>query len=161
MNKFRLLIGLLLLSITLTQCSACKEPQEPDENLKATYIVHWVTHFGDDDLIQGQTYRDVFNRRLLLEDLRGYISEVKLIDENDSAIVLKDFGLLILRFLLRRDLQKLKRSNFRWVFPLLTIHPSILQPIPTPIHYLLQVPQVCFGLGIPVIFSINSMGNVI
>ncbi len=94
MNKFRLFIGLLLISITLTQCSACKEPQEPDQNQNATYIVHWVTHYGNDDLMQGQTYRDAYNRRLLLEDLRGYISEVKLIDINDSAIVLKDFALM-------------------------------------------------------------------
>ncbi|MEY3598101.1 MAG: hypothetical protein RL521_523 [Bacteroidota bacterium] len=94
MNKFHLLIGMILLSITLTQCSACKEPQEPEGSKDATYIVHWITRFGENDLVQGQTYRDAFNRRLLLEDLRGYVSDVKLIDENDSAIVLKDFSLL-------------------------------------------------------------------
>ena len=94
MNKFQLLIGMVLLSITLTQCSACKEPQEPEGSKEATYIVHWITRFGENDLVQGQTYRDAFNRRLLLEDLRGYVSDVKLIDENDSAIVLKDFSLL-------------------------------------------------------------------
>jgi hypothetical protein len=94
MNKFHLLIGMILLSITLTQCSACKEPQEPEGSKDATYIVHWITRFGENDLVQGQTYRDAFNRRLLLEDLRGYVSDVKLIDENDSVIVLKDFSLL-------------------------------------------------------------------
>jgi hypothetical protein len=94
MNKFHLLIGMILLSITLTQCSACKEPHEPEGSKDATYIVHWITRFGENDLVQGQTYRDAFNRRLLLEDLRGYVSDVKLIDENDSVIVLKDFSLL-------------------------------------------------------------------
>lgn len=94
MNNFRLFMGACAMMLVLTQCSACKEPQEPEGNTDATYIVHWITKFGNDDLIQGQTYRDAFNRRLLLEDLRGYISQVTLIDENDSSVVLKDFALM-------------------------------------------------------------------
>ena len=94
MNQLKNILGLLGLAIFLSQCSACKETNEPDPNAKANYILHWITQYQNQDLIQGQTYRDAFQRRVLFEDLRGYISQVELIDSQDSSIVLKDIALV-------------------------------------------------------------------
>lgn len=86
----------LLLFLTCVQCNRCKDPvvDPPSPHTTAQYHFHWNAVFDDQDLVQGQTYYDYLNRRFLIEDLRGYVSQIKVYNEVDSALVLKDYALL-------------------------------------------------------------------
>jgi hypothetical protein len=96
MNKYtRGLFGFSLF-LLFAQCNRCKETpvDPPSQPTNATYHLHWNSVFDNEDLVQGQTYYDAWNRRFLFEDLRGYISEIKLYNDQDSCIILKDYALL-------------------------------------------------------------------
>jgi len=86
----------LLLFLTCVQCNRCKDPvvDPPSPHTTAQYHFRWNAVFDDQDLVQGQTYYDYLNRRFLIEDLRGYVSQIKVYNEVDSALVLKDYALL-------------------------------------------------------------------
>lgn len=86
---------LSVLFLLFAQCNKCKEvvdPPEPEQETK--YVFNWNVVFGNNDLIQGQTYNHIDGYRLLLEDFRGYVSNITLYDENDSAFVIQDIALL-------------------------------------------------------------------
>jgi hypothetical protein len=96
MNKYingTFLLGMILV---FSQCSKCKEQPitSPENNKQVTYRIQWNSVFDNEDLVAGQTYYDPFNRRFLMEDLRGYISEIRLYNELDSFITIKDYSLL-------------------------------------------------------------------
>jgi hypothetical protein len=85
-----------LMVLFFAQCNRCKEPEvdPPSHSTETTYQFHWNSVFDQQDLVQGQTYSDHWNRRFLIEDLRGYVSQIKVYNEMDSAILLKDYALL-------------------------------------------------------------------
>ena len=96
MNKYVSWVGSFLLVLLFSQCNRCKEnPVDPPATpTKAKYIFHWNSVFGNADLLQGQTYFDAWNRRFLFEDLRGYVSAIKIYNDQDSCITIQDYALL-------------------------------------------------------------------
>jgi hypothetical protein len=95
MNKWKRWTMLSVLFLLFAQCNKCKEvvdPPEPEQETK--YVFNWNVVFGNNDLIQGQTYNHIDGYRLLLEDFRGYVSNITLYDENDSAFVIQEIALL-------------------------------------------------------------------
>ncbi len=95
MNKWKRWTMLSLLFLLFAQCNKCKETVDPPEPETPTqYVFKWNVVFGNNDLVQGQTYNHIDGYRLLLEDFRGYIAQVTLYDENDSAHVIQDIALL-------------------------------------------------------------------
>jgi hypothetical protein len=95
MNKWKRWASLSLLFLLFVQCNKCKETVDPPEPEQPTqYTFQWNVVFGNNDLVQGQTYNHIDGYRLLLEDFRGYVSDITLYDENDSAHVIQDIALL-------------------------------------------------------------------
>ncbi len=96
MNKCKRWTWLSCLFLLFAQCNKCKEvvvdPPEPETPTQ--YVFQWDVVFGNNDLIQGQTYNHVDGYRLLFEDFRGYVSNITLYDDNDSAFVIQDIALL-------------------------------------------------------------------
>lgn len=88
-----LLYGLLAL-LFATSCNRCNTVDPPEEEDKATFKIQFHSFFGDLPLHAGEVYRDAQNNRMYLEEIRGYVSNITLYDENDSSVVIEDIQLL-------------------------------------------------------------------
>lgn len=85
---------LVQIIIVLLVFTACKDKKEPDEITEGTVKVSAKAHWQDQPLVIGSTYNDHMDRPLRVEFFKAYISDVYLIAENDSEILLTDIDLI-------------------------------------------------------------------